>query len=121
MSQFTPMPHSLTLIAGLVDIFVDGAVDIAAESQRKRKFRNRRRLGATLRPGENTPMWNLLWREAQSHIHRYGDQAKLGRILQVPRQRVSAFLTAGREMSDAERAVQLMAWVIAQRQGRPPG
>lgn len=114
------MPHSLSGIAGLVEDFVELAVQIAAEQQRKRRFRNRRRIGATLRPGENTPMWNLLRREAQSHILRYGDQAKLGRILNLPRQRVNAFLTAGREMPDAERALQLMAWVIAQRQGRPP-
>lgn len=115
------MPPGLMGIAGLVEAFVELGVQIAAEQQRKRKFRNRRRIGATLRPGENTPMWNLLRREAKSHIRKYGDQAKLARILQLPRQRVNAFLTAGREMPDAERALQLMAWVIAERQGRPLG
>jgi len=99
------MPHSLSGIAGLVEAFVELAVHIAAEQQRKRKFRNRRRVGATLRPGENTPMWNLLRQEAKSHIRKYGDQAKLGRILGLPRQRVNAFLTAGKEMPDAERAL----------------
>jgi hypothetical protein len=51
---------------------------------------------------------------------RYGDQANLGRILGLPRQRVNAFITGGGQMPDAERTLQLLAWLMAAQRGRRP-
>ena len=82
--------------------------------------RRTRRGGGTLRPGRETPFWNELRRQLRPQLRRYGDQAKLGRLLGLPRQRVNAFLTGGEEMPDAERTLQLLWWLAAVRQKRPP-
>jgi len=83
--------------------------------------RRSRRGGATLRPGRETPLWNALRAELRPHLKHYGSQARLGRLLGLPRQQVNAFVTGGGRMPDAERALQLIAWLLAVRQGRPPG
>ena len=76
--------------------------------------------GKTLRPGQNTPMWNELRRQLRPFLKEYGRQVNLGRLLGLPRQRINAFVTRGGEMPDAERTLQLLAWLIAVRKGAPP-
>lgn len=76
--------------------------------------------GQTLRPGEHTPLWNELRAQLRPLLKQRGQQAYLGRILGLPRQRVHAFLTRGDQMPDAERTLQLLAWLIAARQGKRP-
>ena len=48
------------------------------------------------------------------------DQANLGRLLGLPRQRINAFVTGGGEMPDAERILQLLAWLLAAKKGQRP-
>jgi hypothetical protein len=82
--------------------------------------RRGRKGGGTLRPGSETPLWNALRRRIRPHLLRYGQQANLGRLLGLPRQRINAFVTGGGEMPDAERTLQLLVWLAAVRQGRRP-
>lgn len=74
----------------------------------------------TLRPGKHTPLWNELRAQLRPHLKRYGQQANLGRMLGLPRQRINAFVTGGGQMPDAERTLQLLVWLMAVRHGRRP-
>lgn len=73
-----------------------------------------------MRPGPGTPLWNELARAAAAELGRYGDKAKLARILGVPRQRLHEYLVAKTACPDTERALRLLAWVMANRAGNPP-
>jgi hypothetical protein len=81
----------------------------------------RNRSGRTLRPGRQTLLWNELRRQLRPHLRKYGDQANLGRLLGMPRQRVNTFVTGGGRMPDAERTLQLLVWLMAARARRRPG
>lgn len=76
--------------------------------------------GGTLRPGKDTPLWNELRAQIRPYLRRRGTQAQLGRILGMPRQRVNEYITRGRCMPDAERTLQLIAWLISARAGARP-
>ena len=76
--------------------------------------------GSTLRPGKETPLWNELREQLKPHLKQRGNQAKLGRLLGLPRQRINAFVTSGGQMPDAERTLQLLAWLMAVRSKSPP-
>ena len=115
----------LDLPVALLDLIVAASVVMAAQSTQAFRIAMRRRPpgrgGATLRPGEATPLWNELRRQLRPHLKQYGQQANLGRLLDLPRQRVNAFVTGGGEMPDAERTLQLLAWLAAVRRGTRPG
>ena len=65
-------------------------------------------------------MWNELRRQLRPFLKEYGRQVNLGRLLGLPRQRINAFVTGGGEMPDAERTLQLLAWLVAVRKGSRP-
>jgi hypothetical protein len=100
------------------ELLVRGAEMVVRHSAKA--FRGRRSAGSgqTLRPGPDTPLWNDLRKELRPHLRRYGEQALLGRELDLPRQRVNAFVTAGTEMPDAERTLQLLVWLSLVRSRR---
>lgn len=108
----------------LLDLLVAASVVMAHESIKAFRIEPRRRTrqgGGTLRPGNETPLWNELRRQLRPHLRRYGRQANLARLLGLPRQRVNAFVTGGGEMPDAERTLQLLAWLMTVQRGRMPG
>lgn len=107
------------LIIDFVELLVDLAAEKAREMNQKRRFNRRRRVGAALHPGAETPMWNELRAVVRTTLIRRGDQVKLARALGLPRQDVNSFLTRGTRMPDAERTLQLIAWLVAHRAGRP--
>jgi hypothetical protein len=76
--------------------------------------------GATLRPGKNTPLWNELRALLRPRLRKYGEQVNLGRLLGLPRQRINAYVTSRKQMPDAERTLQLLAWLIAVRKNQRP-
>jgi hypothetical protein len=80
--------------------------------------RMRRHVGATLRPGPGTPLWNTLVDETLPLLRRRGSKAQLARILGVPRQRLQDCLKARTACLDAERTLLLLCWVSARQQGR---
>ncbi|HEY4248986.1 MAG TPA: hypothetical protein VGM64_19330 [Lacunisphaera sp.] len=111
----------LELPAALGALIIAAAVEIAKKSHGAFRVEPRRiRRGATLRPGNETPLWNELRSQLQPHLRKYGDQVNLGRVVGLPRQRINAFVTGGGQMPDAERTLQLLAWLIAVRKNRRP-
>ena len=110
-------------LVGLVEVLFEAALEMAKHSPQAFRIepkRRSRRGGGTLRPGQETPLWNVLRAQLRPHLEKYGQQANLGRLLGLPRQRINAFITGGGEMPDAERTLQLLAWLIAVQKKQPP-
>jgi len=104
-------------------LIVAASVEMAKQAPKTFRLEQRRRSGrggATLRPGKATPLWNELRAQVRPHLKVYGQQVNLGRLLGLPRQRVNAFVTGGGQMPDAERTLQLLAWLMAVRLGKRP-
>ncbi len=75
--------------------------------------------GATLRPGKDTPLWNALIASALPHLKAHGAQASLARQLGLQRQQINAFFSQQTRMPDAERTLQLIAWLNTASQSAP--
>ncbi len=83
----------------------------------KRATARKRKPGATLRPGEATPLWNALAAELRREFAAHGEQARVARVMGVSRQALNAWIT-GVRLPDAERTLQLIAWMLARRRGQ---
>lgn len=102
-------------------LLVDAAKEIAKQTAKAFRLEKRRDgSGKTLRPGKDTPLWNALLAELQPHLKKHGAQAQLARVLGLDRQAIHAFVKGRNRMPDAERTLQLVAWLMAVREGRPP-
>jgi hypothetical protein len=114
------LPVALEISAGLAVLL---AVTALATIRQKAKITlrpKRGRRGQTLRPGLDTPLWNELASVVRSELTRYGEKAKLGRILGLPRQRVYELLNSRLHLPDAERTLLLLSWLHARRRGLDP-
>lgn len=112
------MHPRIETIAGLGEILASAAVEIAKQSEKAFRL-EKRRGGRTLRPGKDTPLWNALVAELQPQLKKHGAQAQLARLLGLDRQAVHAFVKGRTRMPDAERTLQLVAWLMAVREGKP--
>lgn len=113
-------PRHLDRIDPLMDALLASAAATATLAAKTYRAAKRRRGYAALRPGAETPLWNELARACHQQITRYGEKAKLARILGVPRQRLHLLLVAKTACPDAERTLQLLAWLSARRRGIDP-
>lgn len=106
----------------VMEALLEAAEKMAQPPPKKPRVTGKRgaRGGRTLRPGKETPLWNKLRAQLRPELQKYGQQVNLGRVLGLPRQRINAFVTGGGQMPDAERTLQLLAWLIAVRQGKRP-
>jgi transcriptional regulator with XRE-family HTH domain len=86
----------------------------------KRLTTRRRKAGITLRPGKTTPLWNALRAELTLELRARGHKARLARVIGVPRQTINTWLTGHSRMPDAERTLQLLAWLLDRRKGQEP-
>jgi len=120
MSSTTPFPQSAELPIKLGELILDAAELMVRQSAKAYRISRRGQRGETLRPGRETPLWNELREQLRPHLGKHGAQARLARLLSLPRQRVNAFVTGGGQMPDAERTLQLLAWLMAVRYGRAP-
>ena len=121
MLDQVPLPKRLDLPLRLAELIYAAATEMAKRSSQAFKISDRRmRRGATLRPGKETPLWNELRAQIRPHLRRRGEQVNLARILGLPRQRIHAYVTPGTQMPDAERTLQLLAWLMVARQGKRP-
>ena len=125
ISSRTPRPRQ-ALDSVLTDLLLDISVElgrqaIVALKAYRLEPRSSRPGGHALRPGKQTPLWNQLRAQLRPQLRRYGQQVNLGRMLGLPRQQINSFVTSGTRMPDAERTLQLLVWLVAVRQGRPPG
>ena len=118
-------PHpKLDLHFALAELLGLGAIELSRYARGAFRLEPRRRPakgGRTLRPGKHTPLWNELRTQIRPHLRKRGHQVNLARLLGLPRQRVNAFVTSGRQMPDAERTLQLLVWLVLLRSGRRPG
>jgi hypothetical protein len=112
-----PFPRQLDISLELAVALMEAAVKSARQAA-KSAYRHRRpRVGETLKPGVDTPLWNELSRAVETRLTRYGEKARLGRVLGLPRQRVHEILRARRHLPDAERTLLLLAWLHARNSG----
>ena len=109
----------VNLIPNLIEQLLAEAAASVLEARQKKRHRRRRRVGATLRPGRGTPLWNELRKPVRIATSKRGEQAKLARVLGLPRQRVNSYLTSGRQMPDAERTLLMVGWLAARARKQP--
>ncbi len=114
----SPSAARLNRIAPLTDTLIAAAEATAKIAGKKYREAKRRRGYEALRPGGDTPLWNELVRACAASLGRYGEKAKLARVLGVSRQRLHVLLVARTACADAERTLQLLAWLQARRHGR---
>jgi len=89
------------------------AVEHAQRASQRRKEARRPRKGATLRPGEETPLWSAVVEQMRPHLRVRGAKTSLARVLEVPRQRVHDYFVAGTKMPDAERMIHILLWLAS--------
>ncbi len=121
MSSPMPPPHfppSLELPVVLATALMAAASESVRASVKAYQRSRRPRQGETLKPGADTPLWNELVSAVRAQLTgRYGEKARLGRVLGLPRQRVNDFLKNDTYLPDAERALLLLVWLQLRRQG----
>jgi hypothetical protein len=89
------------------------AVEQAQRAAQRRREARRPRRGSTLRPGDETPLWNAVVTQVRPHLAKRGAKANLARVLEVPRQRVHDYFVTGSQMPDAERMIHVLLWLAA--------
>lgn len=104
----------------IIEILESAVAETAKVARKKYRESRRKRIGAALAPGPLTPLWNELTRACEQQLTRYGEKARLARILGVSRQRVHLLIVAKSACADAERTLQLMAWLAARRRRADP-
>ncbi len=120
MTNSPYIPRLVELPIKLSELILEAAVAMAEQSSKAFRVSGRRRGGRTLRPGPETPLWNELRAQLRPLLVKRGDQVRLARVLGLPRQRVNDFVTGGGAMPDAERTLQLLAWLLAAKHGQRP-
>ena len=109
------------MIVGLLTELGALAVEYAQRANQRRKDARRPRKGATLRPGDETPLWSVVVEKVRPHLRVRGAKANLARVLEVPRQRVHDYFVAGTQMPDAERMIHVLLWLAARETDGPVG
>ncbi len=113
--------YSISPLAETLHDLVAVAV-ITAREARQKKAQRPPATGfaarSTLRPSEETPLWNELRTRIVKLTEPRGQKTLLARQMGLPRQRVHKFLREGSAMPDAERTLWLLTWVSAKEQGR---
>lgn len=115
-----PVSARLNASLQVVDPLIVAAEAALRAARRAGAQIRRRSRGHTLRPGAGTPLWNELARAVHAQARRYGDKARLARVLGVPRQRVDDYLVAHRRQPDAEHTLRLLHWLAARLRGVTP-
>ena len=109
----TPFPSSLWPIEILLD-----SLSPAARTSARRRMGPRRTVGATIRPGRDTPLWNQLVADIRPLLGKRGEKAQLARLLGLQRQAVNEYFVSNRRMPDAERTLLLLEWLRLRQAGK---
>lgn len=116
----SPPLGRLNQLVPLADGLVAAARATAAATRKIQRERRRTRKGTSLHPGPDTPLWNELAAAVEKALRRRGEKAKLARLIGVHRQRLHVLLVSKRAIPDAERTLQLLAWLQSRRSGGDP-
>ena len=108
-----PQMGAVELMMGLLGELGSLAAEQAQRSAQRRRETRRPRKGATLRPGDDTPLWNAVVAKVRPHLNARGAKANLARVLEVPRQRVHDYFVTGTQMPDAERMIHVLLWLAS--------
>ncbi len=109
------MPSRLAGMIGLVDVIDAISRDMEREMHKRREARRPRiKRGATLRPSDDTPLWNALVALVEPRLGRRGTKALLARELGLHKARVGEFFKRRSAMPDAERTLRLLVWLSRQ-------
>lgn len=109
-------PSQFSLPAGVADAMIAATESMAAATPKALRFSRRGTRGDTLKPGLQTPLWSSLVAQVRPHLKTHGESAKLARLLGLHRQAIHSYFTAATRMPDAERTLQLLAWLAAKSQ-----
>lgn len=102
-------------VVALTDLIEAIARELEKEMHRRREARRPRiKRGATLRPSDDTPLWNALVSQVEPRLRRRGRRALLARELGLHRARMGEFFKRRSAMPDAERTLRLLVWVSRQ-------
>jgi hypothetical protein len=104
------LPAKLRALDALVEPLELAAIALAKHLREHRKPAPRSR-GATLRPGVDTPLWLALREAVRPHLRTRGAKALLARELGLDPARMTEFFVNSAAMPDAERTLELLAWL----------
>jgi hypothetical protein len=108
-------PSKLAGVVALAEIIDAIARDLEKEMHRRREARRPRiKRGATLRPSDDTPLWNALVSLVAPRLRRRGTRALLARELGLHRARIGEHFSRRSAMPDAERTLRLLIWLSRQ-------
>jgi hypothetical protein len=113
MSELLSHPD-LRFVTGLAKVLEISAAEFIRLANRELQGGGRRRRGATLRPGADTPLWQALAAAVRPHLRRRGTRALLARELGLHPSRVTEFFMRGTAMPDAERTLLVLLWLSRQ-------
>ena len=114
-------PHPrLQIPAGIGLALFDAAQAAARAAARKGRGLRRRQANrnTTLKPGNDTPLWNELVQLALPYLRERGSKTRLARLLGLERQRLQVCLKTRAACLDGERTLLFLCWLAAQQQGR---
>lgn len=114
------LPGAFVMTTDLMAAIGEAAAEMYKQRQKVFRITKGSRQGRTLRPGKETPLWNAMRKDLRALTVKHGEQAKLARLLGLDRQQINAFLKSGTRMPDAERTLQLLAWMHARQKGDSP-
>jgi hypothetical protein len=113
-------PSKLTGVVALAEIIeaIGRELEVAMHKRRQAR-RPRFKRGATLRPGDDTSLWNALVSLVSPRLRRRGARALLARELGVHRARIGEYFSRLSTMPDAERTLRLLVWLSRQPLDKP--
>ncbi len=103
----------------MADALIAAGESMAVDAPKAFRLSRRGARGDTLKPGPQTALWNSLAAQVRPHLKAHGESARLARLLGLHRQAIHSYFTAGTRMPDAERTLQLLAWLAAKKQNQP--
>ena len=116
--------RSADVLVGLLDELSVLAGEHVQHTAQRRADARRPRKGATLRPGEDTPLWNAVVEKMRPHLRARGAKTSLARVLGVPSQRVHDYFVSSTQMPNAERMLHVLLWLAVRENegsaGKPP-
>lgn len=113
--------RSMEILTGFLGELGSLAVEHAERVAQRRADARRPRKGATLRPGDDTPLWSAVVEKMRPHLRVRGAKSELARVLGVPSQRVHDYFVSGTQMPNAERMLHVLLWLAAREAESPAG
>jgi hypothetical protein len=114
------LPARLAMVIALAEIIELSARELEKAMRKRRETRRPRiKRGATLRPSDDTPLWNAVGSLVGPRLRRRGASALLARELGLHRARIGEFFNRRSTMPDAERTLRLLVWLSRQPPDKP--